>query len=239
MTYGTVHSVESCGTVDGPGIRFIVFTQGCPLRCQYCHNADTWEFGCGRKVSPEEIIKEANSYRSFFDATGGGVTFSGGEPLAQPEFLEASLREAKRKGLHTVIDTSGSVVPKNLDQILDYTDLVLLDIKHIDDATCRILTGRSNINTLAFAKLLAERNIPVWIRHVLVPGVTMTETFLRQTGEFIRTLGNVERVEVLPYHQLGVYKWEALGLEYALKDVLPPTAEETFAAQDLLNSYLS
>ncbi|MGA9232627.1 MAG: radical SAM protein, partial [Exiguobacterium oxidotolerans] len=187
----------------------------------------------------EEIIKEANSYRSFFDATGGGVTFSGGEPLAQPEFLEASLREAKRNGLHTVIDTAGSVVPKNLDQILDYTDLVLLDIKHIDDATCRILTGRSNINTLAFAKLLAERNIPVWIRHVLVPGVTMTETFLRQTGEFIRTLGNVERVEVLPYHQLGVYKWEALGLEYALKDVLPPTAEETFAAQELLNSYLS
>ena len=162
-------------------------------------------------------LKKRESYRSFFDATGGGITFSGGEPLAQPEFLEAALREAKQKGLHTVIDTAGSVVPKNIDQILDYTDLVLLDIKHIDDATCRILTGRSNANTLAFAKRLAERNIPVWIRHVLVPGLTMTETFLRQTGEFIRTLGNVERVEVLPYHQLGVYKWESLGLDYPLR----------------------
>jgi len=239
MTHGTIHSVESCGTVDGPGIRFIVFTQGCPLRCQYCHNADTWEFGCGRSVSATEIIEEAESYRSFFDATGGGITFSGGEPLAQPEFLEAALREAKQKGLHTVIDTAGSVVPKNIDRILDYTDLVLLDIKHIDDATCRILTGRSNANTLAFAKRLAERNIPVWIRHVLVPGLTMTETFLRQTGEFIRTLGNVERVEVLPYHQLGVYKWEALGLDYPLADVLPPSPEEAVAAQTLLDSYLS
>lgn len=238
MIYGMIHSVESCGTVDGPGIRFIVFTQGCPLRCQYCHNVDTWEFGCGQRVSADEVVKEAISYRSFFEATGGGITFSGGEPLAQPEFLEAALTEAKRHGLHTVIDTAGSVVPKNIDAILDATDLVLLDIKHIDDAACRVLTGRSNANTLAFAKRLAERNIPVWIRHVLVPGITMSEHFLRQTGEFIRTLGNVERVEVLPYHQLGVYKWENLGLAYPLTDVLPPSREETDAAQTLLESYL-
>jgi pyruvate formate lyase activating enzyme len=152
--------------------------------------------------------------------------------------LEAALTEAKRHGLHTVIDTAGSVVPKNIGAILDATDLVMLDIKHIDDAACRVLTGRSNANTLAFAKRLAERNNPVWIRHVLVPGITMSEHFLRQTGEFIRTLGNVERVEVLPYHQLGVYKWENLGLAYPLTDVLAPSLEETDAAQTLLESYL-
>ncbi|WP_114570728.1 pyruvate formate-lyase-activating protein [Exiguobacterium flavidum] len=238
MTYGMIHSTESCGTVDGPGIRFIAFTQGCPLRCQYCHNADTWEFGCGRRVTPESIVSEALGYRSFLDASGGGITFSGGEPLAQPEFLEAALREAKSHGLHTAIDTAGSVKPANIEQILEQTDLVLLDIKHIDDAACRILTGRSNKNTLEFAQLLSDRGIPVWIRHVLIPGITLNEEFLRRTGEFIGTLKNVERVEVLPYHQLGVYKWEALGLEYALKDVEPPTAEETQWAESLLNAHL-
>lgn len=234
MTMGYVHSVESFGTVDGPGIRFIVFLQGCALRCLYCHNADTWDFKKNNHRSAEDVIQEALSYRPFMEASKGGITISGGDPLAQPEFLEALLREAKKHGLHTTLDTSGALRPPNLDAILDHTDLVLLDIKHIDDEMCKKLTGRSNVNTLALAEHLSERGTKIWIRHVLVPEWTLDEGALRRTAAFIQKLDHVEKVEILPYHEMGVYKWEALGLDYPLKGIKPPTTEEVEWAEGIL-----
>lgn len=237
---GNIHSIETFGTVDGPGIRYVIFTQGCLLRCQFCHNADTWEIGTGKTMSVAEIMEDIQSYLPFIEASGGGITVSGGEPLLQLPFLLELFRECKKAGIHTAIDSSGgcySTAPlfqNQLKEVLPYTDLVLLDLKHIDRRKHIKLTGMANDHILDFARLLSDLKVPVWIRHVLVPTVTDDPKDLNELGDFIGTLQNVKKVEVLPYHKLGVYKWEALGLQYPLQGIEPPTDEETKIAHQLL-----
>lgn len=231
---GRIHSVESCGTVDGPGLRFIVFLQGCSMRCLYCHNPDTWQVNGGEEREVDELIAEAKGYQSYMTFSNGGVTLSGGEPLLQPDFVLEFFKKCKEAGMHTTLDTAGSVKPKNLSEILEVTDLVLLDIKHINQDKHKEITGISNKNTIQFAKLLDEKGIPVWIRHVLVPGLSTDQKDLSELGDFIETLSNVEKVEVLPYHKMGEYKWEQLGLTNKLVDVYPPSAEEVALAHKLL-----
>ncbi|EMT46098.1 MULTISPECIES: pyruvate formate-lyase-activating protein [Anoxybacillus] len=239
---GFIHSIESCGTVDGPGIRYVIFTQGCLLRCQYCHNADTWDIGKGKQMSVEEIIADAETYLPFMQASGGGITVSGGEPLLQIDFLIELFRRCKQLGIHTTIDSSGGCYSteasfqQKLNELLQYTDLILLDLKHIDEKKHRKLTGKTNEHILAFARLLSERNVPVWIRHVLVPTVTDDEEDLRRLAAFIRTLDNVEKIEVLPYHQLGVYKWKALGLTYPLEGIPTPSEQLVEKAKQILGA---
>ncbi|ODG89923.1 MULTISPECIES: pyruvate formate-lyase-activating protein [Bacillaceae] len=240
MVSGNIHSIETCGTVDGPGLRYVIFTQGCLLRCQYCHNADTWKIGAGKEMSVDQVIKDIKTYIPFMRSSGGGVTVSGGEPLLQLDFLLELFKSCRKNGIHTTIDTSGGCFSTDpnfllkLDEVLEYTDLVLLDLKHFDGKKHIKLTGKSNEQIKCFAKYLDNRNIPVWIRHVLVPGITDSEVDLIKLGGFIKTLSNVEKVEILPYHQLGVYKWEALGLKYPLKDIQPPSNESVNHAYQLL-----
>ena len=242
---GNIHSIETCGTVDGPGIRYIVFTQGCLLRCQYCHNADTWELGTGKLMTVDEIVQDLESYRPFMEASGGGITVSGGEPLVQMPFVTELFKACKAKGIHTTIDSSGGNFSERpeylsqLDELLKYTDLILLDLKHINRDQHKRLTGKYNDHILKFARLLSEKNIPIWIRHVLVPGVTDFDEYLDELGDFIGTLNNVEKVEVLPYHKLGVYKWEALNLEYPLADTEPPTEDRVQNAYERLTRHLN
>ncbi|PLR76655.1 pyruvate formate-lyase 1-activating enzyme [Bacillus sp. V3-13] len=239
---GNIHSIESFGTVDGPGIRYVIFTQGCLLRCQFCHNADTWEIGSGKQMTVSAIIEELKTYLPFIQASGGGITVSGGEPLLQIPFLTAIFKECKKLGVHTAIDSSGgcySTAPlfqEQLKELLNYTDLVLLDLKHIDRKKHIKLTGMGNEHILDFAKFLDQNGTSVWVRHVLVPGVTDDPTDLQELGNFIGQLTNVLKVEVLPYHKLGVYKWEALGLEYPLKNVEPPREQSVEKALRLLTS---
>ena len=236
---GRIHSFESFGTVDGPGIRYVIFFQGCPLRCQYCHKPDTWANG-GKEYTAEQIVAQALRYKNYFGEKGG-VTATGGEPLMQIDFLIELFTQFKAKGLHTCIDTSGITFNPNSQQsvdkhkkLLEVTDLVMLDIKHIDDEACKKLTGHSNANTLAFAKFLSENNQPTWIRQVIVPGITDSEETLRQTRAFIDTLSMVEKVEVLPYHTLGEVKYEKLGIEYPLKGVETPAKERVMYAKRIL-----
>lgn len=236
---GFIHSFESFGTVDGPGIRFVVFMQGCPMRCKYCHNPDTWRFGAGKKYTPADVVKEALKYKSYIKS--GGVTVSGGEPLMQPEFVAELFRLLKAEGIHTALDTSGITFDKDNPQsveghlsVLRYTDLVLLDIKHIDGEQHKALTGFSNENTLAFARYLSENGKKIWIRHVLVPDITDNDEYLHKLKRFIDGLSTVERVEVLPYHTMGEVKYERLGMQYPLKGVLPPSNERIENARKIL-----
>ncbi|RDU36499.1 pyruvate formate lyase-activating protein [Neobacillus piezotolerans] len=237
---GNIHSIETFGTVDGPGIRYVIFTQGCLLRCQFCHNADTWEIGTGRRMSVPEIMDDLRSYLPFIESSGGGITVSGGEPLLQVPFLIELFKECKKAGIHTTIDSSGGCFSSSrhfldqLDELMEYTDLVLLDLKHIDRKKHINLTGMANDHILEFAKYLSDKNIPVWVRHVLVPSVTDAVEDLGRLGDFIGMLGNVRKVEILPYHKLGVYKWEALGHEYPLKDVEPPGEEKVQQAYEII-----
>lgn len=233
---GRIHSTESFGTVDGPGVRFVVFFQGCPLRCKYCHNPDTWDFSGGREVTAEELMKEYDSYKEFLKS--GGITATGGEPLAQPEFLAELFALAKSKGVHTCLDTSAGVYDpahhEKIDEALKYTDLVMLDIKHIDDEEHRKLTGKGNRNILAFAEHIRELGIPVWIRHVVVPGITDKYEELFALGEFLSTLSNIKALDVLPYHVMAKPKYAELGLEYPLGDTPPLTKEEAIKARDII-----
>lgn len=245
MVTGRIHSVESFGAVDGPGLRYVVFTQGCLLRCQYCHNADTWKIGNGKEMTVQEIMDDVLSYLPFFEASGGGITVSGGEPLLQMDFLIELFKECKKHGIHTTIDSSGGPFNRRpnfmekLDELLQYTDLILLDLKHIDSKKHKFITGMTNEHILDFAQYLSEKNIPVWIRHVLVPTLSDFDEDLLRLADFIKTLNNVEKIEVLPYHKLGVYKWESLGLEYKLKDVEPPSQERVENAKRILNAALA
>ena len=236
---GRVHSFESFGTVDGPGIRFVVFMQGCPLRCQYCHNPDTWLAG-GNEYSAEEVAQRALRYKNYFGEKGG-VTVSGGEPLLQIDFVTELFTVLKAKGIHTCVDTSGITFRENdpvcvekFKKLLDKTDLVLLDIKHIDEESHKTLTGQSNRNVLAFAKFLSENGKKVWIRHVLVPTLTDEDGALKRLRAFIDGLKTVEKVEVLPYHTMGTVKYEKLGYEYPLKGVEAPTKERVQNAREIL-----
>lgn len=236
---GKIHSFESFGTVDGPGIRFIVFMQGCPLRCKYCHNPDTWGAG-SEEYSVEEVVSRAVRYRKYF-GDKGGVTVSGGEPLLQIDFVTELFAQLKAQGVHTCVDTSGITFNpddeksvRKHEKLLEVTDLVLLDIKHIDDEACKVLTGKSNKNTLAFAKFLSEHNKSMWIRQVLVPNYTDNEESLQRTRAFIQTLTSVEKIEVLPYHTMGVVKYEKLGIAYPLDGVEPPKKERVLQAKRIL-----
>ena len=237
---GRVHSIETCGTVDGPGIRYIVFLQGCLLRCQFCHNPDTWELNGGKEMTVEEIISEVKDYIPYMKYSGGGITVSGGEPLIQKEFITALFKECKKLGVHTAIDSSGGCFVnsphyiESLSDLFSVTDLVLLDLKQIDAEKHKKLTGLKNDHILDFAKLLSERNVPVWIRHVLVPGITTDEENLINLSGFISNLNNVEKIEILPYHKLGVYKWKELNLPYPLEGVDPPSDEMVRKANEIL-----
>lgn len=238
---GRIHSYETFGAADGPGVRFLVFLQGCPWRCRYCHNPDTWAGAAAFEATAGEVLAKALRYRAYWGGQGG-ITVSGGEPLAQAEFTAELFAAAHRAGVNTCLDTSGSLFDESdpvQTRLWSETDTVLLDIKHIDAARHRELTGGDNSRTLACARFLARRGIPVWIRHVLVPGWTDGETELRGLAEFIATLPNVRRVDVLPYHTFGVEKYRALGLEYPLAGV-PEPAEETVArARAILSASIS
>ena len=236
---GRIHSTESFGSVDGPGVRFIIFFQGCPMRCRYCHNADTWSFDGGEEATADELLDKAERYRAYW-GNKGGITVSGGEPLAQPDFLTELLKKAKQRGINTCVDTSGQPFSRRepffskFIELCGVCDLFLVDIKHIDSAEHCSLTKHGNENILDMLRFLSEIKKPVWIRHVLVPGVTDDDGYLRRTRRFIDTLPNVERVEVLPYHSMGEYKWQELGLEYSLKGTEPPTAERIENARKIL-----
>ena len=227
---GRIHSTESFGASDGPGVRFIVFVQGCRMRCAYCHNPDTWDTEGGESVSSDEIIKRALRYKAYWGKEGG-ITVSGGEPLLQIEFVIGLLKKAKENGIHTVIDTAGQPFTRDgkffddFKKLMEYTDLVILDIKEINSARHKELTGFGNENILDLAKYLSEIGKPVWLRHVLVPDITDDDEDLDKLGEFIESLSNVERVEVLPYHTLGKFKWDNLGIKYRLDGIAPPSAD--------------
>ncbi len=229
-----IHSIESFGTVDGPGVRFVVFVQGCPLRCQYCHNPDTWNPKNGTLQNIDDLIKQINDYSLFL--TSGGVTISGGEPLLYAKELTYLFKKLKEQNIHTCIDTSG-FVPLNDDihELLQYTDLLLLDLKVYDEQKHIDLTSVSNKNILQFAKHLDSINKPVWIRHVLVPTINDTVKDLESLKSFIDALNNVEKIELLPYHTLGTFKWKELGLEYKLKHLNSPSDESIKQAKKIIN----
>lgn len=237
---GHVHSIFAGGTVDGPGIRFVIFLKGCPLRCLYCHNPDTWTVEGAKEYTVDEIVNQALRYKGYF-ANGGGVTITGGEPLMQIDFVIELFTELKKRNIHTAIDTSGIIYNKDnpnviskLERLLAVTDLVLLDIKHINNEEHIKLTGKPNSNILEFAKYLSDNNHKMWIRHVLVPGITLNDEYLSLTKDFIDSLKTVEKIEVLPYHTMGTVKYEQLGLKYPLEGVNAPSKEEVKHAKYML-----
>ena len=274
-TTGYIHSIDSFGSVDGPGVRFVTFLQGCHMRCRYCHNPDTWKLANAAAVSeqqisenaaqahanavqntasdsaapssvcnykemtPSALIRQALRYKRYWGKEGG-ITVSGGEPLLQIDFMNELFRLAKENGVGTVLDTAAQPFTtedpffSKLTDLMENTDLVMLDLKHIDPEKHRVLTGHTNENILAFARYLNKIGKPMWIRHVLVPGVTDDDENLHGIRAFLDTLSNVKKVEVLPYHTLGIYKWESLGIPYTLKDVDPPTAESVKRAEEIL-----
>ena len=234
--YAKVHSTESFGTVDGPGIRFVIFLQGCHLQCKYCHNRDTWDMNGGEYKSVDEIVEKIKRYKNYIIPSGGGVTVTGGEPLLQVKFLIELFKKLKQEGIHTCIDTSGMVeLTDDIKHVLRYTDLVLLDIKHIDEEKCKELVGFSNKKELKFARYLSDNNIKMWIRQVLVPGYTDDEVDLIKLRDFIKTLKTVERIQILPYHSMGKYKWKKLGLEYPLENIREAKQEDVERARRILN----
>lgn len=236
---GYIHQLESFGSVDGPGVRFIIFFAGCPLRCKYCHNPDTWDMMKGKQYTADELLDEAITCREYW-GTKGGITVSGGEPLAQIEFLLELFTKAKDRGINTCIDTAGGPFTREgewfekFKRLMNVTDVLLMDIKHINEEEHIKLTGHTGKNIIEMFRYLDEINKPVWIRHVLVPGITDNDEYLIQTRDFIRTLGNVQRVEVLPYHGLGAMKYKDLGIDYVLKDTNSPTAERVQNAREIL-----
>lgn len=234
---GKIHSVETCGTLDGPGIRYVIFFQGCPLRCQYCHNPDTWKFEEGKEVTVDELMEEILKYKSFMSFSGGGITASGGEPLIQYGFLEELFKRCKEEGIHTAVDTSGYIKTDNVKKVMQYTDLVLLDIKSLDVHKFKKVTGATITPTIAFADYLASINKPMWIRYVLVPGLTDDLNEIEELASFLSTLKNVERVEILPFHKMGEYKWEELGYEYRLTETKPPTKEMLERVKGIFEKY--
>ena len=233
--YARIHSIESFGTVDGPGIRFVLFLQGCHLQCKYCHNRDTWDLKGGEPKSLDDIFEKIKRYKNYMMLSGGGVTVTGGEPLLQVKFLIELFKKLKEEGIHTCIDTSGIVaITDDIKELLKYTDLVLLDIKHIDDEKCKKLVGVSNKRELEFAQYLSDNNIKIWIRQVLVPGYTDDEEDLKKLKKFIKSLKTVENVQILPYHSMGKFKWEKLGNKYELEDVRTANQEDVDRVKKIL-----
>ena len=239
---GAIHSIESFGSVDGPGVRYILFLHGCPLRCKYCHNPDTWANSKETmEMTPQEALEKALKYKTYW-GNEGGITISGGEPLLQIDFLIELFKLAKKEGVNTCIDTSGGNFTREepffskFNELMKYTDLLLVDIKHINDQEHRELTGRSNANILDMARYLSDIEKPVWIRHVLVPGITDKDEYLMELDKFISSLKNVKKVEVLPYHTLGTFKWEELNIPYQLEGVNPPSSERVENANKILHT---
>lgn len=242
---GYVHSIESFGTVDGPGVRLVVFMQGCPMRCQYCHNPDTWAVpgtpGASQAsaMTVSQILDQYEASKSYYRQ--GGITVTGGEPLLQMEFVTELFEEAHKRGIHTCVDTSGITFHQNhpdnvaqMDRLMKVTDLVMLDIKHIDPEEHRKLCKQPNDGILAFARYLSVKGVPVWIRHVVVPGITQNDAYLYQLGRFIGTLSNVKALDVLPYHDMGKVKYQNLNMEYPLKDTPPLSKEDAVAAKRMI-----
>ena len=232
--YAKVHSIESFGTIDGPGIRFVLFLQGCHLKCKYCHNRDTWDLKGGSYKSLNEIFEKIMKYKNYI-YPNGGVTVTGGEPLLQVNFLIALFKKLKEENIHTCIDTSGMInITDDIKELLSLTDLVLLDIKHIDSVKCKALVGFSNELELNFAKYLSDNNIPMWIRQVLIPTLTDDKQDLLKLKVFINSLKTVKKVEILPYHDMGKYKWEELGLKYELENIPVATQEDVAKAKTII-----
>ena len=236
---GYVHSLESFGSVDGPGVRFVVFLQGCALRCKYCHNPETWAEG-GEPWTAEALFQRVYRYRNYWGKKGG-ITVSGGEPLRQLDFLTEFFTLARAKGVHTALDTAGQPFRPDdpaylaaFDRLMANTSLVILDLKEIDPERHRQLTGKDNANILAMARHISDLGIPLWVRHVLVPGLTDDPAELQQLKDFIDSLSSVEKVEILPYHTLGLFKWQNLGIEYPLEGVPVPTPEQVQQAETIL-----
>lgn len=234
---GRIHSIESCGTVDGPGIRFVVFMQGCPLRCEYCHNPDSWNPKDGKEITVDEVISEATKYKSYMRYSNGGITISGGEPLMQPDFVKELLTRCKDENIHTVVDTSGYMKLDYVKDLINYTDLVLLDIKSYNDNVCTKLTGVSNKNTLELANYLSQINKPTWIRYVLVPGITDDMKDIEELAKFLSSMNNIEKVQILPFHKMGEYKWKELGFKYKLENVQPPSNEIIAETNKVFDKY--
>ena len=243
---GQIHSIDTFGSVDGPGIRFILFLQGCTMSCKYCHNRDSWKQNAGKEMTTDQVITEVLKYREFFDASGGGITVSGGEPLIQLPFLIELFKACKKHDIHTNIDTSGGILLTKqtiplLDELLNYTDLVMLDVKLMDSEGHKELTGIPNDHILAIGRFIANSGTPLWIRRVIVPGISDSESDLKATAKYINELnqlGTVEKVEVLPYHSMGERKWAEDGLEYPLKGQQTPTKEEIAKAEEILKAGL-
>ncbi len=219
---GRIHSLESFGTVDGPGIRFVVFLQGCPLRCRFCHNPDTWDVHKGSEYSTEQLFEEIMKYKSYMDFSGGGVTFTGGEPLLQAEFVLEVSKKLKEQGISIAIDTSGFIWNETVEEVLQYTDLVLLDIKNYDPIVYKEVTGVPLDPTLKMLDYLREKKINTWVRYVLVPGLTDNLNSVRKLSDHLDGYPNVGKIELLPFHKMGEYKWKELGLTYSLSETKEP-----------------
>lgn len=243
MQRGFIHSIESFGSVDGPGIRFLIFLQGCPMRCQFCHNPDSWKTGVGEEWYADDLLDKAERFRSYW-GDNGGITVSGGEALLQIDFLLELFEKAHQRGINTCLDTSAQLFTQKgvffekFERLMQVTDTILLDIKHIDDEEHRKLTRHSNQNILDCARYLSDIKKPVWIRHVLIPGITDKDEYLVQLRDFLKTLDNIQRIDVLPYHTMGIYKYEKLGIDYPLKEVNPPSADRVKNAKRILGEAL-
>lgn len=231
-----VHSIETFGTHEGPGIRLVVFLQGCNIRCLYCHNPDVLELKGGKEISVKEIIDRALEQKEYFGKIGG-ITVSGGEPTLQAEDLIELFAEANKKGINTALDSNGTIINDMVKKLYDYADLLLLDIKHIDEKEHKKLTGVSNKNCLEMAKYRENSHKPMWLRYVIVPGINDQKEFLEKWGEHFKNYRQIERVEILPYHTLGVYKYKELGMKYYLDGVLPPTKKNLLEAKTILQNY--
>ena len=235
---GRVHSVETMGTVDGPGIRYVVFTQGCPMRCVFCHNRDAWDPKGGNETSVEELVQDIKEYHPFYKSSGGGVTATGGEPTLQAEFVRDLFTRTKNElGLNTAMDTSGFVDIEKAKGLLEVTDLVLLSIKHIDELKHQEITGVSSTKVFAFMEYLREINKPLWIRYVVIPGLTDDEKDIKRLAEFLKEFPNIQMIDILPYHTMGVYKWESLGLDYPLQDVPSPDKQSVKQIKEVFRTY--
>ena len=232
---GRLHSIETFGTVDGPGIRVVLFFQGCPMRCQYCHNRDTWDSAGGRVWTVDELKEFVLRFKPYMTNSGGGVTATGGDPVLQHRFITRLFGELKQEGVHTALDTSGFCRYEVVKPLIDLTDLVILDIKAVDPKLHRRLTGQDNALILRFTDKLREINKPVWLRHVLIPGLTDSEEELLAFRRIALSMPNAQRVELLPYHTLGKFKWAEMGLEYPLEGVPEPTKEDMARAHSILN----
>jgi len=244
-TIGKIHSIETGGMVDGPGIRYVIFAQGCPMQCIYCHNPDTWNNSCKRakSLSVDELVSDIIKYKSYFKHSGGGITLSGGEPLLQKQFALELFKQCKAHGIHTALDTSGydTKIDDITRELLRYTDLVLLDIKSISPATFKKITKRNIDKTLDFANYLAVHNVPTWIRFVLIPDINDNASEIHELGKYIATLNrtssNIQKIEVIPFHQMGAHKWNEIGKEYELVDTKSPTQKQVDEVKKILQQY--